>query len=195
MIANAFSALFDSNTDPTLRQQILTYHLSDLLTDVERARLLGLPEGCRMRERAKILFPEKLTLGKNVWIGEGAVLDAQGGLSIGDFTQIGLGVMVWSHTSHVQAIGGLTGSPTKEGIQYKATKIGNNCFIAGPSVIAPGVTIGDRVIVSPLTFVDRDLADDEIVSSQRELRKLGQKVDRLEALIAQLIASHAKQAP
>jgi acetyltransferase-like isoleucine patch superfamily enzyme len=178
--------MLDPETDIALRHQILTYHLADLLTDVERGRLLGLPDGCRIRERAKILCPEKLKMGRNVWIGEGAVLDAQGGLTIGDNTQIGLNVMVWSHTSHKQALEGKTGSPTKEGINYKETRIGNNCFIAGPSVIGPGVTIGDRVIIAPLTFVDRDVPDGEVVSGPRELKKLVQKVEQMEKLLNQL---------
>jgi acetyltransferase-like isoleucine patch superfamily enzyme len=178
--------MLDPKTDIGLRNQILTYHLSEVLTDVERARVLGLPEGCRIRERAKILCPEKLKLGKNVWIGEGAVLDAQGGLTIGDNTQIGLNVLVWSHTSHKQAIEGKTGSPTKEGIRYQETKIGDNCFVGGPSVIGPGVTIGNGVIIAPLTFVDRDISDGEVVSAPRELKKLAQKVERMEELLNQL---------
>ena len=171
--------MLDPKTDIALRNQILTYHISDVLTDVERGKLFGLPEGCRIRERAKILCLEKLQLGTNVWIGEGAVLDAQGGLTIGDNTQIGLNVMVWSHTSHKQALEGKTGSQTKEGIAYKETRIGCNCFIAGPSVIGPGVTIGDGVIISPLTFVDRDVPDGEVVSGPRELKKLAQRVEHL----------------
>ena len=177
--------MLDPNTDIRLRHQILTYHMSEVLTDVERANLLGLPEGCRIRERAKILCPEKLKIGKNVWIGEGAVLDAQGGLTIGDNTQIGLNVMIWSHTSHRQATEGKTGSPTKEGIKYRETKIGSNCFIAGPSVIGPGVSIGDRVIVSPLTFVDHDIPAGELVSGPRELKNLVQKVECLEEMLNQ----------
>jgi acetyltransferase-like isoleucine patch superfamily enzyme len=178
--------MLDPKTDIGLRNQILTYHLSEVLTDVERAKVLGLPEGCRIRERAKILCPEKLKLGKNVWIGEGAVLDAQGGLTIGDNTQIGLNVLVWSHTSHKQAIEGKTGSLMKEGIRYQETKIGDNCFVGGPSVIGPGVTIGNGVIIAPLTFVDRDISDGEVVSAPRELKKLAQKVERMEELLNQL---------
>ena len=178
--------MLDSNTDIHLRNQILKYHLADLLTDVERAKLLGLPAGCRIRERAKILSLERLRIGKNVWIGEGAVLDAQGGLEIGDNTQIGLNVMVWSHTSHKQAIDGNTGSGTKNGIKYSETRIGANCFIGGPSVIAPGVIIGDGVIISPLTFVDRNVADGEVFSAPRNQNKLQQKVERLEALVRDL---------
>jgi acetyltransferase-like isoleucine patch superfamily enzyme len=180
----------DDESDPRIREirhQLLLYHMADVLTDRERARLLGLPEGCRIRERAKILAPEKLTLGKNVWIGEGAVLDAQGGLSIGDFTQIGLNVMVWSHSSHKNAQLSKTGID-KEGIDYKPTSIGSNCFIAGPSVIAPGVTIGNRVIVSPLTFVERDVPDDAVVSSRREVRELEKRIRSLEKSLEEALS-------
>ena len=71
-------------TDPKIRKEILTYHLSSVMTDSERAVLLGLPEGCRIRENAKIISPENLKCGTNVWIGEGAIIDASGGLEIGD---------------------------------------------------------------------------------------------------------------
>lgn len=172
-----------SSDDARLRAQILNYHATELMTDRERAQFLGLPNGCRIRERAKILTPEKLECGENVWIGEGAVLDAQGGLEIGDNTQVGLGVMIWSHTSHRQATSGETGA-SRDKIAYRRTRIGSNCFIAGPSVIAPGVTIGDRVIISPLTFVDRDVADDEVLSGPRSVKKLEERVAALEAQLA-----------
>ena len=179
--AHRESALAGADTD--LRAQILQYHATELMTDRERAVYLGLTEGCRIRERAKILAPEKLVLGKNVWIGEGAVLDAQGGLSIGDSSQIGLGVMIWSHSSHLQAIRGET-AIGRDSIVYEETRIGKNCFIAGPSVIAAGVTIGDGAIISPLTFVDRDVAAGERVSGPRSLKKLEKRLDALEKRLA-----------
>ncbi len=76
--------MLDKNTDPALRDQILKYQMSQVMTDRERAALLGLPEGCRIRENAKIICPENLKCGKDVWIGEGAIIDASGGLEIGD---------------------------------------------------------------------------------------------------------------
>ena len=179
---------FDETTPEGLRNQILAYSMTDVLTDRERARFLGLPDGCRMRERAKILAQDKLTIGRHVWIGEGAVLDAQGGLTIGDYTQIGLNVMIWSHSSHKQALASHTGT-SPEGIEYKPTKIGSSAFIAGPSVIAPGVTIGDRVVVSPLSFVDRDLPDDAVFSPSRDLRELRATVSRLEEMLGELLGS------
>ena len=173
------------SADDGLRAQILRYHATDLMTDRERAAFFGLPEGCRMRERAKILAPEKFVCGKNIWIGEGAVLDAQGGLTIGDHSQIGLGVMIWSHSSHLQAIRGET-TVSRESIVYKETRIGKNCFIGGPTVIVAGVTIGDGAIISPMTFIDRDVAPGERVSGPRSLTKLERRVAQLEKALAAL---------
>ena len=65
---------FDGDVAPELREQILRYHMAAVLTDVERARLFGLPPNCRMRDGAKILYPENLRCGDHVWIGEGAIL-------------------------------------------------------------------------------------------------------------------------
>ncbi|MDX2342687.1 MAG: acyltransferase [Acidimicrobiia bacterium] len=179
-----------------IRSQILLYRSTSLMNDRERARFLGLPEGCRMRENAKILNPERLTCGTNVWIGEGAILDAQGGLEVGDNTQIGLSVMVWSHSTHLQALAGQTGRD-KELIKYQSTKIGKNTFIAGPSVIGPGVTIGDEVIISPLSFVERDLPDGAVFSNNR-LRRGGDKAiaaltDQVAELRAELEALKAER--
>jgi acetyltransferase-like isoleucine patch superfamily enzyme len=139
-----------------LREQVLKAFISGLMTDDERAALHGLPEGCRMRENAKIIAPKNFKCGKYVWVGEGAVLDASGGLEIGDHTSIGLNVMIWSHTSFLANItmDNRIGSPL---IARDKTKIGSGCFIAGPSVIYHGVTIGDKTIVMPMSVVNKDL--------------------------------------
>ena len=130
--------------------------MSAFLTDDERAELLGLPSGCRIREGAKILSKENLVIGENCWIGENAVLDASGGLQIGENTSIGLGVFVWTHTSHLSNLSGDNQIGSSKIIR-KNTSIGSNCFIGGPSVILPGVTIGDRCVIRPLSLIDKDI--------------------------------------
>ena len=186
-------SLFLESTDPALRNQILKYHISEVMTDVERAQLLGLPEGCRIRERAKILAPEKLTCGKHVWIGEGAVLDAQGGLTIGDHCQIGLNTMIWTHNSRKQAHAMQTGM-NRDGIEYRPTKIGNGCFIAGPSVITAGVTIGDRVAIAPFSLVQHDVEDGAIVSPALDKMRTDKRIDALQRLVLELMQLLTSQA-
>ena len=139
-----------------VRKQILTYFVSSVMTDDERARLLGLPEGCRIREGAKIISPENLQCGEYVWIGEGAILDASGGLVVGDHTTIASHVFVWTHTSYRAnlAFDNRIASPLTE---RRPTRIGRGCYLGGPCVIYPGVTLGDRTVVLPMSVVTKDL--------------------------------------
>jgi acetyltransferase-like isoleucine patch superfamily enzyme len=139
-----------------LRPNILRSFISSVMTDDERANLWGLPKGCRMRENAKIISPENFECGEYVWVGEGAILDASGGLKIGDHTSIGLSVFIWSHSSYLAnlTMNNIIGNQL---IARAKTTIGKGCFIAGPSVIFQGVTIGDRMILMPFSVVVKDL--------------------------------------
>lgn len=156
-------AFNDTERNKSLRSQILKYFISSVMTDDERAQLLDLPKGCRIREGAKIISPENLKCGEYVWIGEGAVLDASGGLEIGEHTSIGLNVMLWSHTSFLtnMSMDNRIGSPL---IERKPTKIGKGCFIAGPSVVYHGVTIGDKVVILPMTVVTKDIPNNSLAA-------------------------------
>jgi len=84
-----------------IRHKIFKTLSSSFLTDDERAEYLGLPEGCRVREGAKLFSQENLEMGPYCWIGENAILDASGGLKIGSHTSIGLSVFIWTHSSHL----------------------------------------------------------------------------------------------
>jgi acetyltransferase-like isoleucine patch superfamily enzyme len=160
----------------SLRNQILKSFVSGLMTDDERAELYGFPKGCRIRENAKVIDMKNLKCGEYVWIGEGAVLDASGGLEIGDHTSIGLSVYIWSHTSFLAnlTLNNIIGSPL---IVRAKTKIGKGCFIAGPSVIYHGVTIGDKTIVMPMSVVNKDLPGNCIVggSPAKIIREIDDK--------------------
>ena len=155
--------LNDSERSARLRPEILRRLIGLVMTDDERAADLGLPEGCRVRESAKIISPDKLTCGKNVWVGENSIVDASGGLSVGDHTTIATGVFVWSHTSVLASLMG-DNQPGNQWIRRSATGIGRRTFIGGPSVIYPGVNIGDGVIVMPMSVVTADVPDNVMVA-------------------------------
>ena len=153
-----------SNTERSqrLRPDILRRLLCLVMTDDERARDLGLPEGCRVRESAKIIAPERLVCGKHVWIGEGAIVDASGGMEIGDHVTIAAGVFAWSHTSVLSSLLG-ENQPGNTRIRRTPTRIGKNTFVGGPSVIYPGVTIGERCVILPMSVVTVDVPDETMV--------------------------------
>jgi acetyltransferase-like isoleucine patch superfamily enzyme len=153
----------DDERSNRLRTGILNDYVSALLNDVERANFLGLPPSTRIRERAKIISPENLSLGDYCWIGENTVLDASGGLTIGEHTSVGLNCLVFTHSSWLANMK-LENHSGSDLIERKAVRIGKGCFIGGNSVIMPGVTIGDCVTVSPLSVVTKDVPDYCLVS-------------------------------
>lgn len=163
LMREVLAARLDSERNRALRRDIALRFLAQLLTDDERARLLGLPASCRVRENTKILMPEKLVCGEHVWIGENAYLDASGGLAIGDHATIGVGVYVWTHTS---ALANLVHAnrPGGEHVIRRPTVIGKGCYLVGHSVVNPGVTIGDGAFVLPMSAVSVDVAAGDIVA-------------------------------
>jgi acetyltransferase-like isoleucine patch superfamily enzyme len=184
---------FNEGTPFEIRRQILMYQASACMSDVERAKFLGLPNGCRIRENAKIISPENLTMGEHCWVGEGAILDASGGLTIGSHTSIGLSVFIWSHDSHKLNLRGANTRDKQHLIRRKPTVIGNNCFLAGPSVIFAGVTIGDNCLISPMSVVTKDVPGHSIISPHTDdlerdekIAKLQSKVEALEVLVHKL---------
>lgn len=169
------------------RTSILERLVGQAMTDDERAILLNLPAGCRIRENAKIISPENFICGENVWIGEGAILDASGGLEIGSHTSIGLSVFVWTHSSYLTnlAMDNHSGSQL---IERKKTKIGSGCFIAGPSTVLHGVTIGDKCVVLPMSVVNKDIPSYSMVAGNpaRVIKKIDEEYirDRVECQLA-----------
>ena len=154
--------LSDSERTRGLRRELLTRALSVVMTDDERAQLNGLSAGCRMRENSKILAPDRLVCGDFVWIGEGVILDASGGLEIGDHTTLGSGSYIWSHSSVMSNIlmDNRSGNPY---IVRSRTRIGRGTFIGGPSVVYAGVSIGDQCIVMPMSVVTSEVPDNTMV--------------------------------
>jgi acetyltransferase-like isoleucine patch superfamily enzyme len=154
---------FDDERSNRLRPQILTELVSQYMNDAERAKFYGLPETCRIRERVKIVSPENLKMGEHCWLGEGATLDASGGLEIGEHTSIGLNTLVFTHSSWLANMT-LQNHSGSELIERKPVKIGKGCFIGGLVVIMPGVTIGDFATVQPNSVVAKDVPDRALVA-------------------------------
>lgn len=156
-------ALADTERSARLRPEILRRLLGLVMTDDERAMELGLPSGCRVRESAKLISPDRLVCGEQVWIGENAIVDASGGLEIGAHTTIATGVFVWSHTSVLANLKADNRSGNSW-IRRSPTVIGSRTFVGGPSVIYPGVRVGDGVVIMPMSVVTKDVPDNVMVA-------------------------------
>jgi acetyltransferase-like isoleucine patch superfamily enzyme len=127
--------------------------LGDLVTDRwQNAREMGFGEGTSCYDNVLILGD--VTVGKNTWIGPNVILDGSGGgLAIGDYCSISAGVQIYTHNT-VEWSTSLGEKP----IAKAPTRIGNGVYIGPNSVIAMGVTIGDKAVIGAMSLVTRDIA-------------------------------------
>ncbi len=114
-------------------------------------QLLGAKIGKRSfpARRVEILLPMGLKLGDGVTIGWFAELDARGGLTIDDNSNI---------SSHVKII---TGSHDIDDPDYTAdflpVTIGKRCWIGTGAIVLQGVSIGDGAVVAAGAVVTKDV--------------------------------------
>ena len=122
----------------------------------------------RMSSTVTILHRERLTLGDNIWIGHFSVLDATGGLTIGEGVQIGVGVCIYTHGSHnaIRLVGREyvnIPEPERMGYVRAPVSIGRYTFIGSGAIVLPGVRIGAGAIIGPNAVVTADIPDRAIL--------------------------------
>ncbi len=115
--------------------------LDEMLGDRwKKASLLQFGKGTSVYENVYVYG--KPTVGRDVWIGPLAILDATGGLEIGEGSEISCGVMIFTHSTHLRTV-----SEQQIDIVRRPVKIGRHVYIGSGAIILPGVTVGDRSIV------------------------------------------------
>jgi len=140
-----------------LRAMRLTMELNNSYHEPEEVvalftELAGKPAG-----EGFCLFPpfytdygQNTTIGKNVFINSGCHFQDQGGISIGDGTQIGHNVTL-ATLNHDE-------NPARRSHTHPAPIIiGQNVWIGSNATITPGVTIGDGAIIAAGAVVTRDI--------------------------------------
>ena len=157
----AFEALLQESfaaRDAELRQEWnRSLPFGDAMFDRwERARKLGFGQRTSIYDSACVFGD--VSIGRDVWIGPWVMLDGSGGLVIGDYVSISAGVQIYTHdTVHWALSGGML--PTRKG----SVTIGSNVYIGSQCVIAQGVRIGDRCVISANSLVLKDVPDASIV--------------------------------
>jgi acetyltransferase-like isoleucine patch superfamily enzyme len=125
--------------------------LGDLCTDRwETARFLGFGEGSSCYDNVLVLGEVKV--GRQTWIGPNVVLDGSGGLEIGDYCSISAGVQIYTHHTVAWAT-----SMGQAEVERSPTRIGSGVYVGPNTVIAMGVTIGDRTVIGAMSLVNRDV--------------------------------------
>jgi acetyltransferase-like isoleucine patch superfamily enzyme len=123
----------------------------------------------RVSDATYFYHQEKISIANNVFIWHFTVLDGTGGIEIGEGTQIGANVGIFTHSSHmaIRLFGkNYLDIPEKEkkGFLIAPVKIGKYVFIASGAKILHGVTIGDGSIIAVNTVVKEDVPPYSVVS-------------------------------
>lgn len=114
----------------------------------DMAKAFGFGPGTSIYPSARLYGLSKLKVGSNVWIGPNVLLDATGGLSIGDWCSISAGVHIYTHNTVGWAITG-----GKAEYEHAKTSIADNCFIGPSAIIQMGTKIRNNTIVIPNSVV------------------------------------------
>lgn len=152
-----------SGVDPSLtaeRQhaevQLLRFNTS---TDFdERAALLrtflgAAGQGCFIRPNFYCDYGWNIFLGKNVFLNANCVLLDVLPIRIGDSTQIGPAVQIYT-ADHPR-----DPETRRAGLESgKPISIGRNVWIGGGAILLPGVTVGDDAVIGAGSVVTRDVA-------------------------------------
>ena len=113
--------------------------------------------------------PALLDIGDHVYIGHHNLLDASGGLHIGEGCQVTTHCALLTHSSHhALRLAGRQywGASDPPGFVRQATHIGEYSFIGAHCVVMPGSRIGRGVIVRAFSYVEGVVADFAIVAGQ-----------------------------
>ena len=123
----------------------------------------------RISDTAFMYYPDRIQIDDNVFVWHYTILDGSGGLEIGEGSQIGAWVGIFTHSSHIaiRIYGNHyqeVAEKEKKGYLIKCVKIGKYVFLGAGSMILPGVAIGNGALVSAGSIVRKNVNDFEIVS-------------------------------
>lgn len=123
----------------------------------------------RISDTVFFYHPERIQIDDNVFIWHYTILDGTGGIKIGEGTQIGAWVGIFTHSSHIaiRIYGNHyqeVSESEKKGYPTTPVKIGKYVFVGAGAKILPGVTVGDGSLIAAGSIVTKDVGDFEIVS-------------------------------
>jgi acetyltransferase-like isoleucine patch superfamily enzyme len=100
-------------------------------------------------------YTKRISLGANVHIGEGAMFDGAGGITVGNGTIFAPGVKIYSRVHNFEH--DLRALPFDNVVFTSAVTIGKYVWVGVDVVILPGVTVGDGAVIGAGAVVTQDI--------------------------------------
>jgi acetyltransferase-like isoleucine patch superfamily enzyme len=130
----------------------------------ERAKSINAGDGTSVHHSCYIYGNPKI--GSHTWVGPFTLLDASGGLTIGDNCSISAGVHIYTHDTVMKRI-----SKGKLHTHLGRVQIGKSCYIGPHSIVSKDVELGECCIVGANSFVaDSFPAFSVVVGSPAKLK-------------------------
>ncbi len=112
-------------------------------------------KGSVIHTGARFYEPSRIRIGDDTIVGEGAVLDGRGAITIGDHVDMATDVMIYNSQHD-------TSSDDFHAVTRDVT-IKDYAFIGPRAIILPGVTVGRGAVVAAGAVVTRDVPDFAVV--------------------------------
>jgi len=146
----------------------------------------------RIGSTVKLVNKKSIDLSDNVWIGQYALIDGIGGVSIGKGVHVSSHTVIYSHSSHdtIRLLGDhymMEDTSNRSGYKLRPVTIGDYTFIGTSSVILPGSTIGRGCIIGAGSVVNGSIPDYAIANGnpiqiigdtrERDKKRFGDSID------------------
>lgn len=152
-------------TDRVTAQRFMRAYNQTIVEDGDIRRLLleahlgAIGERCALRAPFYVDYGYNIFIGDSVFMNYGCVLLDVCEIHIGEKTQIGPGVQIYTADHPRDAPSRLAG------VEFgKPISIGANVWIGGHAIIMPGITIGENAVIGAGSVVTRDVAADSSVA-------------------------------
>lgn len=116
--------------------------------------------GSEIQSGCRIYHANHISIGNNVRIGQGALIEGMGGLIIKNNVIFGPDVTIWTANHNYETP---TKLPYDEKVIKKSVTIEDNVWCGGKSIILPGITIHEGAVIAMGAVVTKDVPKGAVV--------------------------------
>ena len=118
-------------------------------------------KGAKVWDQVQIDYPSKLVVGENTSRNRGCIVNAGGGVDIGNNVLVGPNVTIYSQNHTFNTRSELI---NEQGYDYAKVTIHDDVWIASNVTILPGVTISKGAVVGAGSIVTKNVLEYEVVA-------------------------------
>jgi len=105
-----------------------------------------------------LMAEQEMKIGHNCWFGQNTILDAAGGLEIGNGVRVGMYSQIWTHVASGEQIEGCTLYAKRK------TTIDDDVWLVGSCVVGSGLYLGKRSTALINSVITKDLEANRVYS-------------------------------